>query len=693
MEKLFTCQNFSYLYNVAMFFVLLIFLGEEMTYSQIDLNAINTIRFLSLDMIQKANSGHPGLPLGAAPATYVLWNKFLKINPKNSKWEDRDRFVLSAGHGSALLYSLLHLNGFDLSIEDLKNFRQLHSKTPGHPEFGITDGVETSTGPLGQGVANAVGMAIAEKMLAEKFNRENFEIVNHFTYALVGDGDLMEGIASEACSLAGHLGLGKLVLLYDSNDVTLDGKLSKACSENVAKRFESYGFQVLTVKDGDTDLDSIEKAIDLAKKELSKPTLIEIKTTIGYGSPSKSGKNSAHGAPLGEEEIKTMKKAWGFDPEKHFAVSEEVQKHFEEIVNSKMNENKKWNELFNKYSKKYPKLANDWKNFQSLNLPENWEESLEGLEFDEKIATRASNGKIMNAFAKKIEWFVGGDADLSSSTKTFLKDLGSFGTDNFGRNIHFGIREHAMAGILNGICFHGGLRPFSATFFSFVDYMRPSIRISALSDIAPVFIFTHDSVAVGEDGPTHQPIEQLASVRSIPNLTVLRPSDATENVAAWKHILTHKEPTVLVLTRQNTQTIDRNKFASENNLEKGAYQLNRVSDPDLIIMASGSEVEIAMNVADELEKESIEASVVSFPSWELFEKQSAEYKESVFPRNITKRVSIEAGISMGWCKYSGTNGLNIAIDKFGTSAPAKDVLKDYDFDLESITKRIKQYMK
>jgi len=398
--------------------------------SQMELKSINTIRLLSLDMIQKANSGHPGLPLGAAPAVYTLWNKFLNINPKNSQWANRDRFILSAGHGSALLYSMLHLSGFDLTIDDLKNFRQLHSKTPGHPEFGITDGVETSTGPLGQGVANAVGMAIAERMLASKFNKKDYEIVNHFTYALVGDGDLMEGIASEACSLAGHLKLGKLIFLYDSNDITLDGELSKASSEDIKMRFESYGFQVLTVDDGDTDFKAIEEAIKMAKTELSKPTLIEIKTTIGYGSPSKSGKNSAHGAPLGEEEIKLMKKEWGFDFEKHFFVPKDVAMHFSEIAKKGEENNEKWNKVFEKYSKKYPTLAKKWQLFQSLELPENWEKTFENIEFEEKTATRVSNGKIMNAFAKEIEWFVGGDADLSSSTKTFLKDLGSFNNKN-----------------------------------------------------------------------------------------------------------------------------------------------------------------------------------------------------------------------------------------------------------------------
>ncbi|MCK4980601.1 MAG: transketolase, partial [Candidatus Delongbacteria bacterium] len=547
---------------------------------QFEKESVNTIRTLSIDAIDKANSGHPGLPLGAAPTAYALWSEHMKFNPEKPDWIDRDRFVLSAGHGSALLYSVLHLCGYDLSIDDLKNFRQWNSKTPGHPEFGHTAGVETTTGPLGQGAANAVGMAIAEKMLANKFNTSDIELIDHYTYCFVGDGCLMEGISSEAASIAGYMKLGKLVMLYDSNDISLDGPTDLTFTEDVRKRYESYGWHVVQVDDGDNDIDGIAQAISTAKNVTDKPSIIIIKTTIGYGSPNQ-GSEKTHGAPLGDEGSSYTKKSLGMDPEKKFYVSDDVNDNFQNIIGSAVSVWEDWTKKKDEYVSKYPELDKELNDFIELKLPENWIEVLPKFEAGGSMATRVSNHTVMNAVGNKLPWLVGGDADLSCSTKIFLKDGGYFdGIVQDGRNIRMGVREHAMAAIANGISFHGGLRPFTSTFFSFVDYMRPSIRLAALCKIPVIYIYTHDSIAVGEDGPTHQPVEQLMSVRSMPGIKVIRPGDANEVSVAWKYMMENADtPYVLVLSRQNLVTVDREKYGCALGLEKGAYVVADSENP------------------------------------------------------------------------------------------------------------------
>ena len=654
--------------------------------------SVNTIRVLSADMIQKANSGHPGLPMGAAPMAYTLWKRHLKVSPVHPDWINRDRFVLSAGHGSALLYSMLHLAGYKLSMDDLKNFRQLGSKTPGHPEFGVTPGVDASTGPLGQGVANAVGMAIAEKMLAARFNKPGFELIDHFTYALLGDGCMMEGIASEAASLAGHLKLGKLILLYDSNDISLDGPTAITFTEDVKKRFESYGFQVLTVADGDSDLKSIDRAITKAKKEQSKPTLIIVKTTIGFGSPNKAGSSSSHGSPLGADELAAVKKGFGMDPDKFFFVDDDVKKDLASIKRAGKRAVSKWNKLFAEYSAKYPEEAAVFKQMQSLEAGD-LDKILPKFEAGTKMATRAADGKVLAALGKAIPWLVGGDADLSCSTKTTISGEKWFSADDFsGRNIHFGVREHAMGAIANGIFYHGMLKPYTGTFFSFVDYMRPPIRLAALAKLGSVFLFTHDSLAVGEDGPTHQPVEQLATLRCIPGLEVWRPADANEVSVAWKHILENKnQPVALILTRQDVPVIDRTKYAAAENALKGAYSILEEANPDTIIIATGSEVHIALDAAETLRKEGLKVRVVDMVSRETFEKQPAKYRESVLPKSVKNRVVVEAGTSFGWEKYAGDKGKIIAVDSFGTSAPGSQVMEKYGFTAENIVKAVKSF--
>ena len=650
---------------------------------------VNTIRVLSADMIQKAASGHPGLPMGAAPAAYTLWKRHLKVAPAEPEWINRDRFVLSAGHGSALLYSMLHLAGYGLSMDDLKNFRQLGSRTPGHPEFGVTPGVDASTGPLGQGVANAVGMAIAERMLAARFNKPDFEIIDHYTYVLLGDGCMMEGIASESASLAGHLKLGKLILLYDSNNISLDGPTSITFTEDVKKRFESYGFQVLTVADGDKDLKSIDRAIAKAKKELSKPTLIIVKTTIGFGSPNKAGSSSAHGSPLGNDELAAVKKGFGMDSEKFFFVDDDVKKDFASIKRNGGKALKQWKQLFAEYSEKYPEEAAQFKEMETLELK--GDIAFPKFEAGTKIATRSANGKILAVLGKEVPWLVGGDADLSCSTKTAMSTEKWISADDFsGKNIHFGVREHAMGAVANGIFYHGMLKPYTATFFSFADYMRPPIRLAALAKLGPVFIFTHDSLAVGEDGPTHQPVEQLATLRCVPGLTVIRPADANEVSVAWKYILENKNmPVALILTRQDLPVIDRTKYAAAENALKGGYAILEEADPELILIATGSEVHIALAAAEMLKKEGLKVRVVNMVSRETFEKQPATYRESVLPKSVGNRIVIEAGTGFGWEKYSGEQGKIIAVDTFGTSAPGNQVMEKFGFTAENIVKAAK----
>ncbi len=656
-------------------------------------NAVNTIRSLSIDAINKANSGHPGMPLGAAPMAYQLWVHHMNHNPHNPSWFNRDRFVLSAGHGSMLLYSLLHLSGYNLSIDELRNFRQWGSKTPGHPEFGHTAGVDATTGPLGQGIAMAVGMAMAEAHLGATYNRPDYNIVNHYTYAICGDGCLMEGISSEAASLAGHLKLGKLVVLYDSNDISLDGDLNMAFSEDVQKRFESYGWQVLNVEDGN-NLYEINAAITEAKFDTKRPTLIEVKTIIGYGS-QKQGTASTHGAPLGAEDGKLAKDSYGLDSEKEFHVEDGVYAHFKENVaeKGKMAEHL-WNELFASYKKEYPELGKQLIGAIAGKLPKYWEENLPVYEEGTSLASRASSSDTINAIAQALPNFFGGSADLSESNKTMMKGLGDFTANSYeGRNIWFGVREFAMGAALNGMALHGGLRVFGGTFFVFSDYLRAAIRLSALMNLPVTYVFTHDSIAVGEDGPTHEPIEHLEALRAMPNLNVVRPADGNETVAAWKEAIEATgTPTVLVLSRQNLPTISGSKEHAGEGVKRGAYRVSGTDQADVLIMATGSEVNLALDVANLLKKERIIANVISIPSWYNFEKQAKEYKESLLPLSNRNRVSIEMGVTQGWYKYVGLDGITIGVDAFGASAPANVILPKYGFDAEKITEKVKKYI-
>ena len=657
--------------------------------------AIETIRFLSADGVQEANSGHPGLPMGTASIAYTIWKKHLKINPERPKWVDRDRFVLSGGHGSMLIYSLLHLSGFDLPLNELKNFRQWGSKTPGHPEYGITVGVETTTGPLGQGFANGVGMAIAEAKLASSFNKQDMPIIDHYVYAIVTDGDLMEGVSSEAASLAGHLQLGKLIYFYDDNRISIEGNTDIAFTEDRAARFKAYSWHVQTVKDGN-DVDAIDKAIITAKND-KRPSLIICKTTIGYGLPTKQGTEAAHGAPAGEEELANAKKLAGWDPEKKFVIETDVADHFKEILTRGKKVYKKWNDLFEKHKNSYSEEASDFLRRMEGELPDGWKNDLPIFDADEKgIASRSSSGTVLNAISKKVPELIGGSADLAPSNKTWIKESKAFQSDTpEGKNIHFGVRENAMGSIVNGITYHGGFTPFGATFLVFSDYMRPAIRLSALSDLHSIWIFTHDSIGVGEDGPTHQPVEHLASLRAIPNLSVIRPADANETREAWISAMENKHtPTALILSRQNLPTVDRSTYAPAENLHKGAYILADFGDgsPHVILMASGSEVSLALQSAKVLDDEGISTRVVSFPSWDLFEKQPDSYQAKVLPEDIKVRVAIEAGVSMGWRKWIGDRGDLVTVDKYGASAPASTIFSEYGFSVENVVRKVKKLL-
>lgn len=653
----------------------------------LDLKSINTIRALSADTIQNANSGHPGIALGSAPASFTLWSKYLKHNPKNPNWQNRDRFILSAGHGSALLYSLLHLFGYGIEIEDLKQFRQLNSKTPGHPEYKHTTGVEVTTGPLGQGIANAVGMAMAENHLASKFNKEGFPIVDHYTYALCGDGCLMEGVAYEAISLAGTLGLSKLIVLYDSNNITIEGDTNIAFRENVIKRFEACGWDTQIVADGN-NVEDIAKAIENAKKS-DKPSLIEIKTIIGYGAPNKAGKASAHGEPLGKEEILALKENLGLE-NKEFFVAEDVSNYLSQIIANLEKQEEEWNSLLEKYKNTHKELFEEYENWHKDEFIKQLENDESFWNYTEEMATRQSSELILNKIAKIMPNLFGGSADLAPSNKSVMKDRGEYSKENpEGDNIHFGIREHAMTAIANGIYLHGGLRPYIAGFFVFSDYMKPSLRLSALMQLPVVSILTHDSIGVGEDGPTHQPIEHLAALRSIPNYTVIRPCDTNETAAAWYLAITRKtSPTALIFTRQNTKPLGNAKEAL-----KGGYIIKDFEKPDLIIIATGSEVAISMEASDILAKEGIFARVVSMPSFEIFEEQTQEYKNSVLPKNITKRLAVEASSSFGWHKYIGLEGDTVTMDTFGESAPYDKLFAKYGFTPENIVNKAKALMK
>lgn len=659
-----------------------------MSTASIDQLSINTIRTLSIDSIEKANSGHPGMPMGAAPMAYSLWTKFMNHNPENPEWFNRDRFVLSAGHGSMLLYSLLHLSGYDLSLDDLKQFRQWGSKTPGHPEYRHTAGVDATTGPLGQGIAMAVGMAMAERHLAATYNRDGFDIVDHHTFSICGDGDLMEGVSAEAASLAGHLGLGKLVVLYDSNDISLDGDLHLSFSESVEDRFKAYGWQVIRVEDG-TNLEEIENAIAEAKKDTVHPTLIEVKTVIGYGSPNKSGKSASHGAPLGTDEVKLTKEAYSWVFEEDFFVPDEVKEHFSALKEENIKKEQEWNDLFARYEKEHGEAASQLKLAIENKLPENFDANLP--EFDKAIATRASSGKALNAFAQNIPWMFGGSADLAGSNNTMLTGETNFSRENYsGRNIWFGVREFAMGAAVNGMALHGGVKVFGATFFVFSDYLRPAIRLAALMKLPVTYVFTHDSVAVGEDGPTHEPVEQLPSLRAMPGLSVIRPADAYESVAAWKlAVESVDQPTALVLTRQALPILKGTKEHGYDNVKKGAYVISEAEGtPQALLLASGSEVSLAIEAQKALKEKGISVSVVSMPSWDRFDQQSAEYKESVLPSSVRARVGIEMAASQGLHKYVGLDGDVVAIDKFGASAPGEKIISEYGFTVENIVNKV-----
>jgi transketolase len=668
-----------------------------MSDSRIDIEklSINTIRTLAIDAVQKANSGHPGMPLGMAPIAYTLYYKTMKHNPVNPRWINRDRFVLSAGHGSMLLYSILHLTGYKVSLDDLKNFRQWNSITPGHPELGHTAGVETTTGPLGQGFANAVGMAIARDYLAALFNKDDIKIIDHVIFGICSDGDLMEGVSHEAASLAGHLKLSKLVFFYDDNNITIDGKTDISYSDDVARRFEAYGWQVLTILDVN-DSDQVDRVIKLCRSTCDKPTLIITKTHIGFGSPNKQDKSSSHGAPLGEEEVKLTKRNLGMHEGKTFYVSDEVYSHFKGIAECGQEAEEMWNKTLDEYKNKYPKDYALFESVMNYQFDKEWLNHLPKFDdLSEKIATRVASGKVLNAAAIDIPGLIGGSADLNESNMTHIKSSKSFSAeDRKGKNIHFGIREHAMGSILNGMAIYGGLVPFGATFLIFSDYMRPAIRLAALMKQKVIYVFTHDSIGLGEDGPTHQPIEQIASLRAIPNLVVIRPADANETVEAWKYAINHKGgPVALILTRQKLSILDQNKYGSAKGLENGAYIVkDSKQKPDLLLIASGSEVSLALKAAEQLETEEKNVRVISFPSWEIFEQQSDEYKKQIFPAEIKARVSVEMGIGMGWQKYTGDSGEPMSIETFGASAPDSILYEKYGFTVDNVVATAKRVL-
>ncbi|HZQ05092.1 MAG TPA: transketolase [Anaerolineae bacterium] len=681
-----------------------------MTTADLDQLSINTIRALSIDAVQKANSGHPGLPLGAAPMAYVLWTRFLKHNPANPKWFDRDRFILSGGHGSMLLYSLLHLTGYALPLDEIKNFRQWGSMTPGHPEHGLAPGVEATTGPLGQGFGNGVGFAIAEAYLAARYNRPGHEIVNHFTYALVTDGDLMEGVSSEAASLAGHLKLGKLIYLYDDNKISLAGATNLTFTEDVDERFQAYDWQVQRVDDGN-DLAAIQAALENARAETTRPSLIIVRTHIGYGSPNKHDTFEAHGSPLGVEEVKLTKKALGFPEEPTFYIPGEALEHFREALDKGAKEEAEWNAKLDAYEAAFPELAREFTMVMRGELPEKWDADIPSFKADAKgVSTRVAGGQVLNAIAKHVPNIIGGSADLDPSTMTALKGMGDFeppqaahgdmqgsvggGWSYAGRNIHYGVREHAMGAAANGMALHGGIIPFTATFFTFSDYMRPAIRLAALSEQHVIFVFTHDSIALGEDGPTHQPVEHLAALRAIPQLSLIRPGDANETAEAWRVAVESSKPTALVFTRQNVPVLDRSQYASAEGLRRGAYILSDAPNgkPDIILIASGSEVPLIAEAQKKLAEENIQARVVSMPSWDLFEAQPKEYRDSVLPPHIKARLAVEAGVAQGWERYVGEAGDVIAMHRFGASAPYQVLFEKFGFTPDNVVAHAKRLL-
>jgi transketolase len=675
--------------------------------SALDLECVNALRFMSLDAVQKADSGHPGMPMGAASMAYVLWTRFLKHNPANPEWLDRDRFVLSAGHGSMLLYSLLHLSGYDLPLAQIKQFREWGSMTPGHPERGVTPGVEVTTGPLGQGFGNGVGMAMAEAHLAARFNRPDFEIVDHFTYGIVSDGDLMEGISSEAASLAGHLKLGKLIYLYDDNRVTLSAATDLTFTEDRARRFEAYGWYTQSITDGN-DLDAIDHALRAARDAMDRPSLILVRTHIGYGSPNKQDSFEAHGSPLGVDEVRLTKQRLDWPTEPLFYVPTQAREHFCEAIEHGKTIEAEWRKRFSAYSQAYPDLAKIYQQVVQGELPDGWDEDIPVFPANAKgPATRVAAGKVMNAIASRLPALIGGSADLNPSTHTALSDLGNFeavgmntgdrqgATEGIwsygGRNMYFGVREHGMGAILNGLAAHGGTLPFGATFLVFSDYMRPPIRLAALMELHVIYVFTHDSIALGQDGSTHQPVEQLAGLRAVPGLTVIRPADANEAAVAWRVALEAKNrPVALVLTRQNVPTLDRSEFAAADGLRRGAYVLSDPPDgqPDAILIASGSEVGLAVAAQQKLQTQEIRARVVSMPSWELFDEQPQDYREHVLLPSLDARLAVEAGVSQGWHRYVGDHGDVLSVERFGASAPGDVMMRRYGFTVENVCQKV-----
>ncbi len=663
--------------------------------TNLDKLCINTIRTLAMDAVQKANSGHPGLPMGMADVAYVLWTRFLKHNPADPHWPDRDRFILSAGHGSMLLYSLLHLAGYDLSLDELERFRQWSSLTPGHPEVGLTPGVEATTGPLGQGFANGVGMAIAERFLAATFNRPEFPIFDHYTYAIVSDGDMMEGVSHEAASLAGHLGLGKLIYFYDDNKISIEGSTNLAFTEDVAARFRAYGWHVQTV-DG-YDLDGIATAIRAAQAETARPSLILCRTHIAYGSPHKQDTAAAHGAPLGEEEVRLTKQALGWPPDAHFLVPPEALASFRRAVAEGQEAQAHWQELFERYEQEYPAEAVLLTRLWAGELPDGWETALPTFVPDDgPLATRKASGTVLNALAPLLPTLVGGSADLAPSNNTFLQGLGDLQRETpAGRNIHFGVREHAMGSILNGIALHGGLIPYGGTFLVFSDYMRPPVRLAAMSHLPVIYVWTHDSVWIGEDGPTHQPVEHLAALRAIPNLVLIRPCDANETVFAWRVALEHRDgPTALILTRQSLPVLDQSEVARAANLARGGYVLRDPpdGDPDLILIGSGSEVHLALAAQELLSQQGVAARVVSMPSWRLFDAQPRPYRDEVLPPTVSARLAIEAGVAQGWEKYIGPTGDVVSIERFGASAPYQVLMEQFGFTPSAVAERAQRLL-
>ena len=665
--------------------------GGHMNSEELDRLCINTLRFLAVDAVQKAESGHPGLPLGAAPMFYVVWDRFLKYNPKKPQWSDRDRFLLSAGHGCALLYAMLHVAGFDLPLGELERFRQWDSRTPGHPEYGKTPGVEATTGPLGQGLANAVGMAIAETALAARFNRPDFPIVDHYTYVLASDGDLMEGISSEAASLAGHLRLGKLIVLYDDNHISIEGSTTLAFTEDRVARFAAFGWHVQQVTDG-TDLPAIHAALESARENKDQPSFIAVHSHIGFGSPHKQDTAEAHGEPLGVEEVRLTKQNLGWPTEPPFYIPHQARDHFAQAIDRGKKCQAEWETLFLGYSDRYPELAAEFDRVMQRKLPVNWDGRLSHFTAEQgPMATRVASGKVLNAIAPFLPELMGGSADLAPSTKTLVAGAGDFEADDrFGRNMHFGVREHAMGCIVNGLALHGGLLPYAATFLIFSDYMRPPMRLAALTNLRVIYVFTHDSIGLGEDGPTHQPVEQLLSLRAIPNMVVIRPADANETVAAWRIAIQRSGPVALALTRQNLPVLDPSLYSSVlEGVPRGGYLLAEAPNdgrPDIVLVATGSEVHLALEAREKLLDDGVRARVASLPSWNLFDEQSEAYRSALFPSDVPI-LAVEAGVSLGWRPYLGRGVDVIAVDRFGASAPGKKNMQEYGFTVENICQR------